>query len=89
MIWTPCSELAELTALLVQGAGPHFCPGGNPELTIRPKSTQFTLTPFAGFIGEMRVRELQGPLAGAVHGLVLGGGIAFALNLEVLVAESA
>lgn len=66
---------------VLQGAGPHFCVGGNPH----GKHVQVGVAANAGslFMASLcccKVRELRCPLIAAVHGHLAGGGIALCLN---------
>lgn len=53
--------------LVLQGSGPHFCPGGNVNANIREGETAFTLAPFTGFVAEMRLRQSMGGSMGSAN----------------------
>lgn len=57
-------------ALLLQGSGPHFCPGGNVNAAVRRGDTSFSLLPFVGFVAQIRVRELEMLAFCSLHGFV-------------------
>ena len=75
--------------LAVQASGPHFCPGGNVQATLREGESDFTLAPFTGFVAELRLREAAGAglLVAALHGLVQGGGVAMSQVADVRFAD--
>lgn len=89
--------------LVLQGSGPHFCPGGNVNANIREGETAFTLAPFTGFVAEMRLRQsMGGSLTGSatssasdvwwvvcsLHGLVQGGGLAMSQVVDFRVCDA-
>ena len=75
-------------AIVLRGAGAHFSPGGNPHAFERGM-------PYAAvvhavrqlYMGFVKLRTLPVPLVCAVHGTVIGGGIAACLNCDYIVAE--
>jgi enoyl-CoA hydratase/carnithine racemase len=78
-------------SLVLHGAGPHFCPGGNT----RPvASTTCTATrshmcgSYMTSLAHMRIRETRYPIVASAHGFVVGGGVAFLLNTDIKVAHS-
>ena len=73
----------------MQASGPHFCPGGNVQATLREGESAFTLAPFTGFVAELRLREAaeNGLLVAALHGLVQGGGVAMSQVADVRFAD--
>eukprot|EP00931_Biecheleriopsis_adriatica_P086778 TRINITY_DN61370_c0_g1_i1.p1 TRINITY_DN61370_c0_g1~~TRINITY_DN61370_c0_g1_i1.p1 ORF type:complete len:210 (-),score=25.76 TRINITY_DN61370_c0_g1_i1:765-1394(-) len=94
--WLPSRETltasgTELDGLLLgvclQASGPHFCPGGNPNAQQRRGQTLFTEAPFTIFLAVTRLREAGGPVAAALQGLVLGGGLAMALLADLRVLD--
>ena len=79
---------AAVRAIVLRGAGAHFSPGGNPHAFERG-------IPYAAvvhavrqlYMGFMKLHALALPLVCAVHGTVIGGGIAACLNCDYIVAE--
>ena len=70
-----------LTCVVLQGVGAHFCVGGNSY----GKHVNNSYASAASCILRMaesccRVRELSSPVVAAVHGHLIGGGIALGLN---------
>ncbi|CAE8597528.1 unnamed protein product [Polarella glacialis] len=76
-----------MAGICIQGAGPHFCPGGNPQAQRRRGESRFSEAPYAIFVAALRLREAGGPLACALQGLVLGGGLAIAMLADFRVVE--
>lgn len=75
-----------------QGAGPHFCPGGNPnpfngasDMTNAQiwQWGRFAMAQVVGYAPFCRIRELAVPSIQGSHGAQVGGGNAFALNHTV------
>jgi len=67
-------------ALHLQGAGPHFCPGGNPNPVIPEGTGLWDINQYTGYFGFVRAREFHVPTAVSVHGATAGGGCAKSLN---------
>ena len=79
---------ATVRAVVLKGAGAHFSAGGNPyahkgDAPLAAAAAALRHT-FAGFAA---LRALAVPLVCAVHGTVIGGGIAACLNCDYIVAE--
>jgi len=79
-----------LRAIVLQGAGAHFCAGGNPyaakvrmPLAALAHSLERDLSGFA------ELRSMPIPVTCAVHGKLIGGGNAACLNTDFIVADSA
>ena len=75
-------------AFVLQGAGPHFCIGGNPF----EKQKAIPLAALAGGVLATAqiccsLRQLAGPVVSAVHGHLVGGGVALALNAGCMCAD--
>ena len=79
----------QVHALVLQGVGPHFCTGANMgEL----EEKMVTWSDIAVVVGEMNdvaaaVRALPIPTLCAVHGKMIGGGVALALAADWRVAD--
>lgn len=67
-------------AAVMQGAGPHFCPGGNPNPMISPGTGMFDYNQYTGYFAFVRIREAGVPTVVGVHGATAGGGCAQSLN---------
>jgi len=68
---------APLGAYVVQGAGPHFCPGGNPSPDVQPGFHRFCMSSFCTYTPFVRIREAGVPIVCGSHGTQVGGGVAF------------
>ena len=80
---------AGVRAVVIRGAGAHFSPGGNHyrnegDAPLAAAAAALRRL-FAGFAA---LQALAVPLVCAVHGTVIGGGIAACLNCDYIVAES-
>lgn len=73
--------------VIVQGAGPHFCPGGNHTPPVMEGATPWTMSSrslaTAAFI---RVQELAVPSVTVASGNLIGGGVALSLQSTSRVA---
>ena len=77
-------------AIVLQGAGPHFSVGGNPfqrEKAAAPLAA-VALGCQAAFDGFGALYKLGVPMVAAVHGKLIGGGIAACLHADYIVADS-
>ena len=81
------TEGAVVTAICLQGSGPHFCPGGNPNASRRSGENHFQVQPFSMFLAIVRLKEFGGPITVALQGLVLGGGLAMAMLADLRVLD--
>ena len=75
-------------AICLQGSGPHFCPGGNPNARRRSGESILQVEPFSMFLAILRLKEFGGPIAVALQGLVLGGGLAMAMLADLSVLDA-
>jgi acyl transferase domain-containing protein/3-hydroxy-3-methylglutaryl CoA synthase/enoyl-CoA hydratase/carnithine racemase/NAD(P)-dependent dehydrogenase (short-subunit alcohol dehydrogenase family)/acyl carrier protein len=82
-------DLRSVRAVLVKGAGEHFCIGRDPyeqiantSLTLPELSAKLSMA-LAVFV---ELRSIPVPIVCAVHGKLLGGGIALALCSDVIIA---
>ena len=75
-------------AICLQGSGPHFCPGGNPNARRRSGESILQVEPFSTFLAILRLKEFGGPVAVALQGLVLGGGLAMAMLADLRVLDA-
>ena len=79
---------ATVRAIVLRGAGAHFSPGGNPHALER--GMPYAAVVYAVrqlYMGFVKLHTLPVPLVCAVHGTVIGGGIAACLNCDYIVAE--
>ena len=79
-----------VASMVLQGAGQHFSVGGNPYYG----STGPSITP-GGLVNSLRelydgflqLRTLPHPITCAVHGTLVGGGVAGCLHADHIVAD--
>ena len=81
-------QRADLRGVVLQAAGPHFCIGANPHA----KHVDVPLAELAEELLEVArschsLRCLSAPVVAAVHGHVVGGGIALSLNVAYRICE--
>ncbi|CAJ1350670.1 unnamed protein product, partial [Effrenium voratum] len=68
-------------AAVLQGAGPHLCPGGNHHPVAPPGATPFQMASVASSsLFVVRLKELCIPTVVAITGNAIGGGVAVSLN---------
>ena len=89
--------LAEARSVSLQGGGHHFSVGANAWVltSLASSLAEYAASSVASFAvalrdlyaGFMRLRTLSVPLVSAVHGVLVGGGVAACLSTDYLVAE--
>ena len=77
--------LSSVTSVVLQGAGSHFSVGGNPytvsgSIVASASSAAFSLREL--YDGFVKLRTLLRPVVGAVHGTLVGGGVAGCLHAD-------
>merc|ERR1712023_487928 len=72
------SALPSVVSVVLQGAGPHFSVGGNPYQMggNRLMLAGLALSLRELYDGFLRLRALPRPVVGALHGTLVGGGVA-------------
>lgn len=77
-------------AAVLQGAGPHLCPGGNHHPVAPEGATPFQMASVAASsIFVVRLKELCIPTVVAITGNAIGGGVAVSLNgTERVIAQN-
>jgi enoyl-CoA hydratase/carnithine racemase len=89
--WLATLGHGSVDSVMLQGAGDHFCPGGNmyrirtPAATL-PAGARTSIDLFDGFC---RLRTLPMLVLCAVHGTVLGGGLAVCLLTDYVACDHA
>ena len=89
--WLKAQGHGSIISVVLQGAGDHFCPGGNLYRNRAPTATstagaRAAIDLFDGFC---RLRTLPMPTLCAVHGTVLGGGLAVCLLTDYVACDHA
>eukprot|EP00966_Prymnesium_polylepis_P302253 6983341-Prymnesium_polylepis.1 len=87
--WLAAQAIFE--SVVLQGAGDHFCPGGNRYQIRAPRSSLAAAAraSFDLFDGFCRLRTLPLAVVCAAHGSVLGGGLAACLLTDYVSANQA
>ena len=90
---TGTAEVSQLKGLVIIGNGAHYCVGANPysfaRATARVPTTTAAFDTYQMYKAAVDLRTLGVPLITAVHGRVVGGGLALMLNCDYRVsAES-
>ncbi|CAE8618827.1 unnamed protein product, partial [Polarella glacialis] len=79
-------KLVPLAAVL-QGVGPHFCPGGNHHPVAPEGGTPWMMsTRAASTMFAARLKEMSIPTFTAITGSAIGGGVAVSMNTTARVA---
>ena len=86
------STVPDVASVVLQGAGPHFSVGGNPYAmrgshATSPAAVLLRLREL--YNGFLKLRTLPHPVVGAVHGALVGGGVAGCLHVDYLAADHA
>ena len=79
-----------LISVVLQGTGSHFSVGGNPysmRSTVATTPAAFSLRCRELYDGFLRLRLLSLPVIGAVHGDLVGGGVAGCLHADYVAAD--
>ena len=90
--WLLRQERISIWSVVLQGAGEHFCPGGNMHrnatapTSIPAAAARMSIDLFDGFV---RLRTLTIPVLCAAHGTVLGGGLAICLLTDYVISSDA
>ena len=89
--WLASQGRGFISGVVLQGAGDHFCPGGNVYRKRAPASSlaavaRGSIDLFDGFC---RLRTLPAPTVCAAHGAVLGGGLAICLLTDFVTCDDA
>eukprot|EP00403_Amphidinium_massartii_P034003 CAMPEP_0178449898 /NCGR_PEP_ID=MMETSP0689_2-20121128/42818_1 /TAXON_ID=160604 /ORGANISM="Amphidinium massartii, Strain CS-259" /LENGTH=979 /DNA_ID=CAMNT_0020075291 /DNA_START=1 /DNA_END=2937 /DNA_ORIENTATION=+ len=74
--WSNMRPMAHVTS----GAGPHFCPGGNPNPKNFPGLTVAQGCSYTNYLGFTQQRSTGCPTLTAGHGSMVGGGVAYSLS---------
>ena len=88
--WVAMQERGAVQTVVLQGAGDHFCPGGNMFRVARTQSSTLVAAARASydlFDGFCRMRSLPMPVICAAHGNVLGGGLAICLLTDFVITS--
>ena len=88
--WLTKQSADTVKAVSLQAVGPHFCPGGNPYATKnRPESLDaFAYSLATPFNGAVQLRAFPAVITAAVQGTLIGGGVAFATQVDYVVASA-
>ena len=95
VMWLASQEEGAFKSLVIQGAGDHFCPGGNMHRMKRadarsaPSLAAVARGSIDLFDGFCQLRALPVPVTCAVHGAVLGGGLAVCLLTDHVTCDNA
>lgn len=73
---------------VLQGAGPHFCPGGNHHPVTPPGGNAFTMSTLITSWWNVQFREHALPGITAITGSAVGGGVAISVNTTQRVAAA-
>ena len=87
--WLSADERNLVKVVILQGAGDHFCPGGNlfRRNTSITSMVGLARSSFDLFNGFCRLRTLPVPVSCAAQGTVIGGGLAVCLLTDCVVSS--
>lgn len=80
----------EARAVLLTGAGPHFCAGGDVVSMVGAQDRAAYVEELATVVDEalQALDRMAKPVVAAVHGAVAGAGLAVMLSCDLVVAET-
>ncbi|WP_432975313.1 enoyl-CoA hydratase/isomerase family protein [Dactylosporangium sp. CA-233914] len=84
------SESESVQSVMILGAGPRFCAGGDVSAFAGHASPSTYLFELASLLGEVtqRLCALPKPVIVGVHGVVAGGGLGLMLSADVVLAAA-
>jgi hypothetical protein len=89
--WLAARERGSVRSVALQGAGEHFCPGGNMYRQGAPTTSLAAVARASIYLfdGFCHLRAQPMPVLCAAHGAVLGGGLAICLLTEYVACDRA
>lgn len=76
----------KVRALVLRGAGRHFCGGADVGWHARHQKNPAVAAPGLAFEAAQRLRAVSPPTVALVHGACMGGGLALAAACDILIA---